>query len=185
MPFRAFVAVDLEEVPRLAAFQRALEDVGAQLKMVAVENLHLTLKFLGPTEDALVPRIARAMGEAVEDEAPFRARLRGAGAFPSLHYMNVVWVGMEEAEALHRIAARLDEGLAALGMERDRRGFAAHITLARVRGGRNKAALARFLTAHAETEFDEVWVDRIRLKGSVLTPQGPLYSTVEEVALGA
>ena len=43
--------------------------------------------------------------------------------------------------------------------------------------------MRRVLEAHARDAFGEVLVDRVRLKKSVLTPDGPVYSTVEEVPL--
>jgi 2'-5' RNA ligase len=116
---------------------------------------------------------------------PFTVRLVGAGAFPNLRRMNVVWVGMEGAEPLVEIARRLEAGMEPLGYPREGRDFSAHVTVARVKGPRGLDDVRRVLEARARDAFGGASVDRIRLKKSVLTPQGPEYSTVAEVSLGS
>ncbi len=183
MAFRAFISVDLPELDALRALGEELRRTGAALKIVDLGQVHLTLKFLGDTEEALVPRIVEAMRATVAGNRPFAVRLVGTGAFPNLRRMNVVWVGMEGAEPLVEIARRLEAGMEPLGYPREGRDFSAHVTVARVKGPRGLDDLRRVLGAHARDPFGEVLVDRVRLKKSVLTPQGPVYSTVEEVPL--
>ena len=50
MPFRAFISADVDSTPKLAELKERLGGTGAQLKLVDLENIHLTLKFLGDTE---------------------------------------------------------------------------------------------------------------------------------------
>jgi len=183
MAFRAFISVDLPELDALRALAEELRRTGASLKVVDVSHVHLTLKFLGDTEEALVPRIVDAMRASVAGIRPFTVRLAGTGAFPDLRRMNVVWVGMEGAEPLAEIARRLEESLEPLGYPRERRAFSPHVTNARVKGPRGLDDVRRVLEARARDAFGEVSVVGIRLKKSILTPQGPVYSTVEEVPL--
>ena len=183
MAFRAFISVDLPELESLKAQAEELRRTGAALKLVDVSHVHLTLKFLGETEEALVPRIVEAIRASVAGIAPFTVRLVGTGAFPNLHRMNVLWVGMEGAEPLSEIARRLDAATEPLGYPREGRDFSPHVTIARVKGPRGLDAVRRVPEAHARDAFGEVRVDRVRLKKSVLTPEGPEYSTVGEVPL--
>src|SRR3990170_8464026 len=115
MRFRGFIAADLPTTDRLESLVRELRTSGAPLKLVATEQLHTTLKFLGDTDEALVDRIADAIRSVTRGIAPVPVGLRGTGAFPSLSRMNVVWVGLEGAEPLGRIAAGLETGVSALG----------------------------------------------------------------------
>ncbi|OGS51342.1 MAG: 2'-5' RNA ligase [Euryarchaeota archaeon RBG_16_68_12] len=156
---------------------------GAPLKLVQLEQVHLTLKFLGDTEEALVPRIVDAMRRSVAGVAPFTVRVAGTGAFPDLRRIRVLWVGLEGGEPLVGIARRLESETEPLGYPREGRDFSPHVTLARVKGGGNLDRARQVLEAHANDAYGEFPVDRIRLKKSVLTPQGPIYSTVEEVPL--
>lgn len=183
MPFRAFISADLPPIPALDALARDLREASRDLKVVSTEHLHLTLKFLGDTEEGLVPEIVSAMREASAGIAPFPIRVRGTGAFPNLSRPNVLWVGIEGAEPLARMAGSLNANLAALGFERERRAWSPHVTLARVRVPRALDRALAALQAHADDLFAELRIEDIRLKKSTLRPQGPEYSTVESVRL--
>ncbi len=181
MPFRGFIAADLPAVPALDALGRELREASRDLKVVSLDHLHLTLKFLGETEEGLIPEIVSAMREAAAGVTPFDIRVRGTGAFPSPSRPNVLWVGVEGAEPLARIAKALDAHLVALGFEPETRPWSAHVTVARVKGHRNLDRAQAILRAHAEETFAEHRVEDVRLKKSVLRPEGPEYTTLETV----
>jgi len=153
------------------------------LKVVSVDQLHLTLKFLGDTEEGLVSEIVTAIREAASGIRPFEIRVRGTGAFPSLGRMNVIWVGVEGAEPLARIAVALEASMEPLGFRRENRTWKAHVTVARVKGSRDLEGARTVLQAHAADDFGTHRMEAIHLKRSVLTPQGAQYSVVESVRL--
>lgn len=183
MPFRAFIAADLPPIPAIDALVRELHEASRDLKVVSTDHLHLTLKFLGDTEEGLIPEIVGAMREAIVGEAAFTIRVRGTGAFPNLARPSVLWVGLEGGEPLARMARALDDGVAPLGYERERRPWSPHVTLARIRGSRGLDRAKTLLHAHADEVFAEARIEEIRLKRSVLRPQGPEYTTLEAVKL--
>jgi len=74
----------------------------------------------------------------------------------------------------------LEPRLRLLGFSPDPKGFSPHLTIARVKSGRNKAELAKFITENANYEFGIVRAQCLRLKRSDLTPKGPIYSTLKE-----
>jgi len=179
---RCFVSVDLEVrslLDALVEVQRRLEKTGADLKCVERENIHITLRFLGEVRDGLVGELQRLVsGMAFE---PFRVEFRGLGVFPSLRRPRVVWVGMSDGvEELNGIFRRLEPELVGMGFRAESRGFSPHVTLARVRSGRNRERLVEEVTANADEVFGEFEVGYIRLKKSVLTPRGPIYSTIAQ-----
>jgi len=183
MPFRAFVSADFGSFPKIEALANALRDSGGQLKLVELGLLHTTLKFLGDTDEALVPDIVRVMERSVEGVPPMAVSLRKVGAFPGATRINVIWVGLEGADALAGIAAKLDRELDDLGFRPEKRRWEPHVTVARVKGGGNLDRVRAAIDAFANEEFGESHVDRIRLKRSVLRPEGPEYTTVAEVPL--
>ena len=183
MPFRAFISADLPELQGLASLGKELAASGGQLKLVDPAHLHVTLKFLGNTDEELVPQISEAMRASIRGIGPFPVRVVGTGAFPSLSRMSVIWIGLEDAEPLDKIVDALERGLAPLGFPREARPFFAHATIARVRGSRHHGEVRGIVEAHRSEEFGEHRVDAIRLKQSVLTPQGPVYTIVDEVTL--
>ncbi len=183
MPFRAFIAVEVPFSAELERYSKAVKSSGASVKMVDLRNTHITLKFLGDTDETLIPNIEDAMRSAISDISPFKMVLKGAGAFPDFKRISVVWAGLTDADSLGVIAKRIDECLKPLGFAPERRPFSPHVTIARVRDGRNIHELADVIHGWEASEFGEVPVESIILKKSVLTPQGPVYSDVSVVKL--
>lgn len=184
MRFRGFIAADIEPEDRLKEVLAELRRSGADLKVVRPELLHVTLKFLGDTDEGLVDEIASAVEDSVAGIGPFDVRLVGMGAFPSLSNIRVVWVGMEDSGKLSTIAQRLDESLGALGFKKDKRGFRPHLTVARARSSSRMGAVQAIIGERAASTLGTHRVGSIRLKKSVLGPHGPTYSDVREVHLG-
>lgn len=180
---RAFISVDMGALPGIVTILDDLKNTNADLKIVEPENVHLTLKFLGEIDEKMIDRIAGVMEESVRELSPFRIKLMGVGAFPSMNYMRVVWIGLKEAEKLGVIAERLENNLAVLGFRKEKRSFSPHVTVGRIKSQKNKDVLQNFLKKNVDNDFGEFDVKCIRLKKSVLTPKGPLYSTVKEIFL--
>ncbi|HWM51700.1 MAG TPA: RNA 2',3'-cyclic phosphodiesterase [Thermoplasmata archaeon] len=184
MTFRGFIAVDIPPSPSLESLAEQLRTASASLKVVSTDQLHLTVKFLGDTEEGLVPEIVTAIQEACADIRPFRITVQRTGAFPSLSRMNVVWVGVDGADPIARIAADLDVSFESLGFEVERRPWKAHVTLARVKGHHDLDRVRSILETRRDEIFGSHRVDRIHLKKSVLTPGGAQYSVVATVVFG-
>jgi len=183
MTVRAFISVDLQKEESVEAFAAALKNADPTLKVVDPSHMHITLKFLGDTDEKLLPRIAEVMVEAAKGIAPFNIAFKGTGAFPSKNRIRVVWVGMNDTLPMATMAGRLDEGLAELGITREARPFAPHLTVARARGDVPNPSIRQLIENHADDDFGSQEVTAIRLKKSVLTKCGPVYSTLEEVTL--
>jgi 2'-5' RNA ligase len=183
MTFRGFIAVDVPSSPALDQLAAELRRASPSLKVVDTDQLHLTVKFLGETEEGLVPEIVTAIREAAADLRPFQIAVRGTGAFPSLTRMNVIWIGAEGAESIARMTDSLEASMESLGFPREGRTWKPHVTLARVKGRRDLDPVRRLLEAHATEAFGVRTVDAIHLKKSVLTPQGARYTVVETVRL--
>lgn len=178
---RAFISVDIGALPGIVNVLDDLKNTDADLKLVEPENVHLTLKFFGEIDEKMVDEIAGVMEESVREVSPFRIKLMGAGVFPSMDYMRVLWVGLKDAEKLGVIAEQLENGLTAFGFKKEKRRFSPHVTIGRVKSTRNKGVLQNFLNENTKKDFGELDVKSIRLKKSVLTSKGPEYSTVKEM----
>lgn len=180
---RAFVAVDMDEasvISKLVEAQRALRDLGADLKLVEPENIHATVRFLGEVPAATIELVKEQMNEV--KFSAFDMEFTGLGAFPNLRKINVVWVGMRKGkEEISRIFEQLEPRFRKSGFEPDNRGFSPHVTIARVKTGRMREELAKFVDEMRDTPFGVVHVEEVRLKRSVLTPKGPVYSTIHAV----
>jgi len=181
---RSFVAVDLDEATvreRIATAQKGLDQTRAQLKLVNPEIMHLTLRFLGEIPQTTVELVKEAMQGL--RFSPFEVEFSGLGAFPSPNRINVIWVGITRGhEQLNEIFRQLEPKLRQIGLPPDEKGFSPHLTIARVKSALNKAALAEYVTTMREQDFGKIPVRTVRLKKSTLTPRGPIYTTIHEVA---
>jgi len=179
---RCFVAVDVEEpliVARVAELQEQLKATGASIKLVELENLHLTLRFIGEVPLETAERIKAAL--EVVDFEPFTARFAGLGAFPDARRPRVVWVGVQEgARELSELSAKVNAALSKLKLPKPEEEFTPHLTIARVKGG--VGGLPRMLQEASHVEVGSMLVDRFRLKRSTLTSRGPIYQTLYERA---
>ena len=179
---RSFLAFDIENdtvLNRLASAQKLLVQTGADVKIVEPQNIHITVRFLGNTTPTTAEKIFEEMKKT--QFTPFTVQIKGVGAFPNPNYARVVWAGITEgADQLKTVFSQLEPRLRGLGFTPDSKGFSPHLTIARVRSGRNKQQLAEFITENAEYEFGDINVKCLRLKKSDLTPRGPVYSTLKE-----
>jgi 2'-5' RNA ligase len=179
---RSFLAFDMENEAvrkRLAAVQSLLVQTGADLKLVEPQNIHITIRFLGDITPNMVEKVFEEMQKI--QFTPFNVRINALGVFPDLRYPRVVWAGITEgADQLKTVFNQLEPRLRSLGFAPDSKGFSPHLTIARVKSGKNKAQLAEFVTKNANYEFGTIKAECLRLKRSDLTPRGPIYSTLKE-----
>ena len=179
---RSFIAFDLENeqvLSRLTQAQKLVLETGADLRPVAPQNIHVTIRFLGDISPGMVEKVYEAMKKV--EFKPFTIQIRGLGVFPSLNFPRVVWAGMTDGvEQLRSIFTQLEPQIRALGFKADAYGFSPHLTIARVRTAANKQLLAEFVTKKGDFEFGTIQANCLRLKRSQLSPKGPTYSTIKE-----
>lgn len=181
--FRGFIAIDITPTPTLLAFEEDIRKTNADVKLVELENIHITVKFLGDTDEQHIDAIEQRMKESVQGIKPFPITLRGTGVFPNKNYVKVLWVGITDEGTIEAIAKAIDASLAPLGFKKEQRGFSPHLTVGRVKTARNKERLLRVVDQYNAEEFTVQEVQALMLKKSDLTPQGPMYSTLREVRL--
>ena len=176
---RAFVALEIpgNVVDSLVRAQEELEATGADIKLVERENLHLNLKFLGEVSEAQASEAKSRLANLSLKGAD--VTVKGLGAFPAPSRPRVVWAGVaqEHEHLVLPIAEGVIASLRGIG-ESDDRPFTPHVTLGRVRTGRNIRELVEVLRRNAGREFGTAVLREIKLKSSTLTPVGPVYTDV-------
>lgn len=148
---RLFIALDAP-----AAWQREAESIQRALppvvrdgaRLVTLENLHVTLRFIGEVADLDTPRLKAALRSHLPP-VEVELRLGRVGTFGAPARTSVVWIGvdgdLDGLRALHeRANVAVDE---ALGLSFDEGRYAPHITLARVRN-RVSSADRRSIAEH-------------------------------------
>src|SRR5579864_6239270 len=160
---RLFTGIDLPEQVR-ERLERLLMHLrpAAHLKWSAVYNLHLTLKFIG---------------EWPEEKL---TELEGLGWFPNPHHPRVFWVGLQAGENLTALVRDTEEALAPLGVAKDDRAFAPHLTLARIKDPVPLEPLRKAIALLESTEFGSFPADRFHLYRSQPGSAGSIYTKLSE-----
>ena len=179
---RLFVSVDLDGLAaEVADAQAPFADLPG-LTLTDPENAHLTLKFLGdgPGGGHDLDALEDALRTAVVDASvgPFDATFAGLGVFPSMEYIRVVWLGVDDGDTeLTRLHEAIETRTTDLGYDAESHAFTPHVTLARMKHAAAKNDVQRYVdTRHPVV--GTLRVDEIRLTESTLTPDGPTYETV-------
>jgi 2'-5' RNA ligase len=179
---RCFISIDVEDPKILSgvrAVQSSLRSVGADLRIVGGENVHVTLKFLGNVQPEVLSKVKSVLSGL--SFSPFTLELKGAGAFPNLNRISIVWVGIGTGAAeVEAVYDQVEEGMSGLGFARENRRFSPHITIARVHTGRKREELARLLAELTENSFGSFTAEKVRLKQSILRSGGAQYHTLYE-----
>lgn len=189
---RLFVAIDLSDAQRTEAeraagvLQRRLDAVKASraVRWASVEQMHLTLRFIGEVDDALGARVAQALAPPLPVSA-FSLALGRPGVFPGPGRPRVIWIGLTEgsdgAAASHEaVEARLQM----LGLEPEERAFRAHVTLGRVREIRPpQAAALREAMDRLRIDAAPATVTHATLYRSHLSPKGARYEPLMRTML--
>ena len=185
---RTFIAIELSDEIKtaLAQVQSHLKYSGADVKWVEPANIHLTLKFLGEIDDKTCETVKSILDEIAKDTQPFEISLKDAGAFPKIEFPRVIWVGLDKgAKESTDLANRIDVALSTeIEFDKESRDFVAHLTIGRVRSGKNKQGLKEKLlsleTQVASSKAQGYVVKSVILFQSELTPAGPVYSKLHE-----
>lgn len=178
---RLFTAVRVPErfVPVIAELEAQLPSNG--LKLVKPEIAHITLRFIGEVVEERVPQIVDALRSVRMHK--FDALLKGMGAFPSPRRARVVWMGCEgEFVPLFK---SVEDALCSTGMDREKKQYHPHITLARVKRltEEDGTRLEEVIRRHKSTQFGGFEVNEFVLFESILRKEGPTYREIEAFTL--
>lgn len=183
---RLFIAVETPDdlVPQIGAIRDRLEESNADVKWEHDEKLHATLKFLGNTDEKLLPEIVYCIERVGQRSPQLSVRYKGVGCFPNKWAPRVVWLGMEDLNGrLTPLHDDVETELARLGFEKEERAFHAHVTLGRVKSDRRIQSLLRTMES-ITFESQPVVIQEVALIKSELRPSGSVYTTLKTIPLG-
>ena len=183
---RAFIAIDLADDIRveLAKLQNILSSSDSDVKWVEPSNIHITLKFLGNVNSFQIEKARESISIIARDFKPFQVSLSTLGVFPKLDYPRVIWVGIDKGrEELISLNQKLEDAFEKAGFSKEERSYEPHLTVGRVRSGRNKERLKKIIKEHDFSSKAIMSVDKVTLYQSTLTSTGPIYTVLNEVRL--
>jgi RNA 2',3'-cyclic 3'-phosphodiesterase len=192
---RTFVALDLraEIRGRIEQFIREVRSLAPEARWVRAESLHVTLKFIGEKPDDTVKRMQPALASI--RRPGFQLLFRGTGFFPTPGAARVFWVGIESEQALAELAKDIEQRLAPLGIQEEKRAFSPHLTLARAGSGsgapgwraedrpNRQFAKLRDMLQGGERDFGGMMARDFFLYSSQLSPAGAKYRKIARFEL--
>jgi 2'-5' RNA ligase len=154
----------------------------ARLTWASAERFHLTIRFIGEVD----PETAAAIGTALRAPVALPAfdfTVAGLGVFPARGAARVLWAGVTGGiDGLRNLEREVSGRLAPLGLLPEKRPYAPHLTLARVRD----AAGLRFrdlIPGSSDLPLGTAHADAITLFESRLSPKGAAYVALQRTPL--
>jgi 2'-5' RNA ligase len=180
---RLFTALDISDAV-LATVEHLIERLKptAGIKWSPPGNMHITTKFIGEWPEARLGELRDALG-ALPSYPALSISIRNVGFFPNPHSPRVFWAGIQAPPELESLAHETDRATAALGVESEKRAFAPHLTLARIKEPVPLQKLREAIAALPSLEFGEFTADRFYLYQSRLNPAGSVYTKLSEFPL--
>ena len=184
---RMFTGIPIPDEPKeeLIKAQEQLKGIPLKASWTKPENLHITLKFLGEVDDAMVPQITKALEGSPCPQGSFIATLEECGIFPNLRTPRIAWISLSRGEKeVKHIFKHIQKSLLSFGFGKEKRPFKSHITLGRIKYVKDTSALIQ--------RFEELNLEKISwqingfiLYKSILTSGGPIYEAIKEYPLQA
>ena len=184
MTRRTFVAIELPEDLRhrlsLCAEAMAGEWTDGGLRAAVADSIHLTLRFLGDTEEEGLPALMAGLDTIAAALTPFHIATDQIGGFPNLRRPRVVWAGLTDAGGhLPKLNRQIEQLVQSLGWEAERgKRFTPHLTLGRVRQ-KSRPPAGNWVAGGPAESFG---VGAISLIDSLLKPQGAQHSLLHRAS---
>ena len=176
---RVFVAIEIANNGIIDSIKKFQDETKIDAKPVESRNFHFTLQFIGEVSEEMSQKICKSL-ENIEFSS-FDVYLKGVGAFPKPKFPRVIWIGTDEhgGNKLISLSEKVKKALEPLGFSPDKP-FKPHITVFRIK--KKIGDISKELENKKMNNFGMQKVSNIKLKKSVLTSSGPIYSDLMEIS---
>ncbi len=154
-----------------------------KIKWTETENFHVTLVFLGDTEESKIKEINSMLRTTCEDFGKLEIFIKGSGVFKNFNDTRILWTGIEPSEKLNKLYDCIKTGLKDTGISLEERIFRPHITLGRIKNIRDHDNLKFLVTGYLNADMQSQQVNEVILYESILIHTGPVYKPLENYPL--
>ena len=182
---RLFIALELsDEIKQnCLALLGDLTSINSQTKWVELQNLHLTLKFLGEVNDGQLPLLINELRELSCNHQAFDLTFSGLGGFPTLNHPKIFWLKGEGGENLPALQKAVEKKINSLDFVPQDRPFSPHLTLGRVKGEKGLKEVIQKFKEKLDYSAGKLTIRKFALIESQLKPTGPIYQITERFSL--
>ncbi len=175
---RTFVAIEISNDNIINSIKKFQTEININANPVEPKNFHFTLQFLGEISEEISQKIIQALRKI--EFSSFSVNLKGVGAFPKSKFPRVIWVGTDNdgGNMLIQLSKKVEKALEPLGFFSDKP-FKPHITVFRIK--KKIGDITNELDSQKTIDFGIQEVTNLKLKKSELTPDGPIYTDLEEI----
>ena len=172
---RAFICIDFpdEVIKKVVRIQKLISKKQFVGKLTELENLHLTLKFLGEIDEKTLNRIEKMLSEI--KFPTLNLQLESVGTFSYGGNPKIVWIKV--IGNLFELQKKIDSLLENLLPKEGR--FMSHLTIARLKYVKDKKDFIDYISKIKLKPIKFV-VNSFKLKSSELRPECPVYKTLKE-----
>jgi RNA 2',3'-cyclic 3'-phosphodiesterase len=187
MEIRSFLAFELPtDIKKIVeGVSKEMRKASLKAKWVKVENIHLTVVFMGNIEAQDVKAIGEETRSICSRFNPFDISLNGVGVFPGLKAPRVLWIGLKgDLERMSQFRDALHQSLRSFGVKEEKRGFKPHLTLARFNHSRGQVFQpGDLLSGYQDLESPVCSLRELVFIKSDLKPGGAVYTKMDTLPL--
>lgn len=183
MTIRTFIALEIpdEALSEVVKIRDENYREQSRIKWEPVEKLHLTLKFLGDTEEKLVDKISNDISNIISNNSVPNLSFSGFGIFKRNGQAKILWIGIKEDQKLLDLVNSIEDVCSNYGFPKEKRSFKPHITILRIRGHEDLDKL--YNLSHVKFEPINFTSSAITFFKSELKPFGSTYTALQKFYL--
>lgn len=178
---RIFIAIKIKPGDLLLDTFHTLNDLlrNDRIWWVSLENMHLTLKFIGDLEEERIEVLKNELIK-ISSVNKFKVQIRGIKIFiKNRKDPRVIFTSVEKSDELYNLVVEIEECLKNAGIQLTEKKFTPHITLGRIKQLNNNSILEGIIEDFGEEIFQDEYCKEFILYESTLTPKGSIYTPLE------
>lgn len=161
----------------LHKIKRIADQSEIEARWTALENLHITLLFLGETDASEIEVLAEKLAAVANEVPAFPIRLEGVGAFPEATAARVIWFGVRQSKGILELQSKVASSMGHSVGE-----YTPHISIARLR---NQKSVYGLIKPFARDTWGKAAVMEIELFESIQAGPLPVYKSLYSFPLKA
>lgn len=178
---RTFIALELPELElkKIIDIKNNYINDYDNIKWEPINKLHLTLKFLGDTDENIIPAINSELENILKNYEVFELTFEKFGLFIKDKKPRILWIGLKENSKLSSLAHEIDNVISKFGFEKEKRKFTPHITLLRIKDRDEKFYKDFYKLTQVEIPEINFYADKITFFKSTLLKTGSVYEPIK------